>query len=132
MLHFLPTCAVKTFDEYAEKVFLPFMVHHLEDCNKIDCIWDRCIMSSLKEMTRVHRGSGLRIKVSGQTKLPRKWNDFLRDARNVKELFDFLTNKLRIMSVPENKEIFVTSGDDVIGIGTEHGMSQCNHEEADT
>ena len=36
------------------------------------------------------------------------------------------------MSVPENKEVFVTSGDDVIGIGTEHGMSQCNHEEADT
>ena len=132
VVHFLPTSAVKTFDEYAEKVFLPFMVHHLEDCNSIDCIWDRYITSSLKEMTRVHRGSGLHIKVSGQTKLPRKWNDFLRDARNVKELFDFLTNKLRIMSVPENKEIFVTSGDDVIGIGTEHGMSQCNHEEADT
>ena len=132
VVHFLPTSAVKTFDEHAEKVFLPFMVHHLVDCNRIDCIWDRYITSSLKEMTRVHRGSGLRIKVSGQTKLLRKWNDFLRDARNVKELFDLLTNKLRIMSVPENKEIFVTSVDDVIGIGTEHGMAQCNHEEADT
>ena len=132
VVHFLPISAVRTFDEYAEKVFLPFMVHHMEDCNRIDCIWDCYITSSLKEMTRVHRGSGLRIKVSGQTKLLRKWNDFLRDARNVKELFDFLTNKLRIMSVPENKETFVTSGDDVIGIGTEHGMSQCNHEEADT
>jgi len=46
--------------------------------------------------------------------------------------FDFLTNKLRIMSVTENKEIFVTSGDDVFDKGTEHGMSQCYHEETDT
>ena len=124
--------SLKSEETVNSQVFLPFMVRHLEDCNRIDCIWDCYITSSLKEMTRVYRGSGLRIKVSGQTKLPRKWSDFLRDARNVKELFDFLTNKLRIMSVPENKEIFVTSRDDVIGIGTEHGMSQCNHEEADT
>ena len=83
-------------------------------------------------MTRVHRGSGLCIKFSGPAKLPRKWNDFLRDARNVKELFDLLTDKLRSMRVLENKEAFVSSGDDVISIGTEHVMPQCNHEEADT
>ncbi len=69
---------------------------------------------------------------SSNTILPRKWNDFLRDGRNVKELFDFLTDKLRSMRVPENKEVFVTSENDVIGIGTEHEMSKCNHEEADT
>ncbi len=113
-------------------MFLPFIDHHLEDCSRIDCIWDRYITSSLKEMTRVHRGSGVCVKVSGQTTLPRKWNDFLRDGRNVKELFDFLTDKLRSMRVPENKEVFVTSENDVIGIGTEHEISKCNHEEADT
>ena len=40
VVHFLPTAAVKTFEEYAEKIFLPLMVHHLNDCNRIDCIWD--------------------------------------------------------------------------------------------
>ena len=40
IVHFLPTAAVKTFEENAEKIFLPLMVHHLTDCNRIDCIWD--------------------------------------------------------------------------------------------
>ena len=63
-------------------------------------------MSSLKELTRVHRGSGLHTKVSGQVQLPRKWNNFLREAKNKKELFDFLTEKMKTMEIPENKEIF--------------------------
>ena len=36
------------------------------------------------------------------------------------------------MRIPENKEAFVTSGDDVICIGTEHVMPQCTHEGSDT
>ena len=108
------------------------ILHHLEGTNRIDCVWDRYIASSLKELTQIHRGSGLRTKVSGQAKLLRKWNDFLRDARNKKELYDFLTDIVKNMEIPENKEVFITSEDRVFCKGTEHEMPQCNHEEADT
>ena len=120
IVHFLPTVAAKTFAEYADNVFLPFILHHLEGTNRIDFVWDRYIASSLKELTRIHRGSGLRTKVSGQAKLPRKWND----ARNKKELYDFLTDKVKSMEIPENKEVFITSEDRVFCKGMEHEMPQ--------
>ena len=47
--------------------------------------------NSIKGLTREHRGSGVRTKVSSQTKIPKKWEDFLRDSRNKTELFSFLT-----------------------------------------
>ena len=62
-------------------------------------------------MTRDNRGSGTRIKVSPQTKMTKKWDDFLRDSKNKTELFSFLTERVRTCaSVPENKAVFMTSG----------------------
>ena len=37
------------------------------------------ISDSLKESTREKRGTGIHSKVSGQTKIPGNWMDFLRD-----------------------------------------------------
>ena len=47
-------------------------------------------------LARTHRGSGLWTKVSGQTKLLRKWSDFLKVAANKKELYYFLTEQVGI------------------------------------
>ena len=56
---------------------------------RLDLVWDTYLPESLKESTREKRGKGVRRKVSGQTKLPGKWMDFLRDSKNKEELFAF-------------------------------------------
>ncbi len=87
---------------------------------------------SLKECTRAKRGKGLRRKVSGQTKLPSKWMDFLCDSKNKEELFAFLTTKISESAFPPGNIVYVTSGKSVLHSNTTNSMSNCNHEEADT
>ena len=87
---------------------------------------------SLKESTREKRGKGVRRKVSGETKLPGNWMDFLRDSVNKKELFAFLTSKVAQFSWPPDKAVYVTSEQGVVSIGDNSAMQNCNHEEADT
>ena len=78
------------------------------------------------------RGKGVRRKVSGKTKLPGNWMDFLRDPLNKKELFAFLTSKVEELKLPPAKAAYVTSGQAVVSIGASTPMKNCNHEEADT
>ena len=78
MVHILPIAAAKTLEEYAERVYLPFIYVIIWRAltELIECVGPllcrSSTMSSLKELTRVHRESGLRTKVSGQVQLPRK------------------------------------------------------------
>ena len=95
VVHFLPTSTANTFAEYANRIFIPFLLQQLRDAQRVDCVWDRYLVSSIKDSTREHRGSGTRTKVSAQTKLPKKWGDFLRDSN---------------ATVPEGKVVFITSG----------------------
>ena len=90
-------------------------------------------MYILKESTREKKGKGARRKVSGQTKLPGNWVDFLYDPSNKTELFSFLTSKVAKSNFPPNKAGYVTSGETVISVGqTSSVMADCNHKEADT
>ena len=86
VVHFFPMTAAKTLADYAKEIFVLFLLQQLENTSRVDCVWDRYVDCSIKELTRTHRGSGLRTKVSGQTKLPRKWSDFLKVAANKTEL----------------------------------------------
>ena len=72
VVHFLSTDSVKTFVEYADKVFIPFLLQQLQQACRVDCVWDRYLPHSIKEATREHRGHGTRTKVSQQTKMPKK------------------------------------------------------------
>ena len=152
VVHFLPTGVARTFAEYADKVFIPFVMYQLQQAHRVDCVWDRYIANSIKEATRQHRGCGIRTKVSEQTKMPKKWNDFLRVSENKQELFAFITDKVSLTKVPEGKSIYVTSGKtainysaacyyfnhsyyidtSVIALGGGEPMNGCNHEEADS
>ena len=58
VVHSLPTAHVKTFHDYAEKVFLPWIYQRLERSTRLDVIWDTYCEGSLKETTRRHRGKG--------------------------------------------------------------------------
>ena len=113
--------------------------------------------SCLKEATRQKRGKGIRRKVSGGTKLPPKWKDFLRESVNKQELFQFLTSKVAAHNWPEEKTLCVTSdkhlyssycivfpivtvcliqmlsiGNSVITVGSDSAMPECNYKEAGT
>ena len=55
IVHSLNSKQVTTFDEYGDKVFLPWTDRQLHCCDRIDIIWDRYIAGSLKESTREKR-----------------------------------------------------------------------------
>ena len=110
IVHFLNSKQVTTFDEYGDKVFLPWTDQQLHYCDRIDIIWDRYIAGSLKESTREKRGKGIRSKVQPQSKLPSNFADFLRDPSNKTELFGFLTDKAASHVYPSGKQVYITSG----------------------
>jgi len=110
IVHCLPTSCATTFDDYADKVFIPYLLQQLQDIPRLDVVWDTYIPDSLKASTRDKRGKGTRRKVAGQTKLPKNWMEFLRDSENKKELFAFLSSKVAHFSWPAEKTVFITSG----------------------
>ena len=63
------------------------------------------LIASRHLSTREKRGRGIRQKVAGKNKVPGKWNDFLRDDNNKKDLFDFLSGKLSYFEYPVGKEV---------------------------
>ena len=132
IVHMLPTASVATFKEYAECIFVPYILKQLETCQRIDIVWDTYITNSLKESTREKRGTGIRRKVEERNKIPLNWQDFLKDSNNKQELFALLSHKVAKMTVPDEKEVVITSGQDAIIVGTSHVIPRCDHEEADT
>ncbi len=70
----------------------------------------RYIDNSIKQAAREQRGHGTRTKVSAQTKMPKKWSDFLRVSQNKQELFSFLTKAITNMETAEEKILCATSG----------------------
>ena len=68
IVHFLPTKAVSTFNEYADKVFVPYINKQLQGCARVDIVWDLYLPDSLKESTREKRGRGVRRRCLVQPK----------------------------------------------------------------
>ena len=111
---------------------MPFLRHELQTVNRVDVVWDSYLDSSIKGATTEKQGAGLRCKVNPQTKIPLKWNDFLRDSSNKIELFSFLTNTAARQEVADMIELYITSNESIISIGNASSMPNCSHEEADT
>ena len=49
VVHFLTTNSITTFDDYANSVFIPYIVKNLEFSKRVDMVWDTYITSSIKE-----------------------------------------------------------------------------------
>ena len=109
VVHCLPT-SVSTFDEYSDKIFIPYLEKQLQSATRLDVVWDAYTPDSLKESTREKRGNDVRRKVSGKTKLPGNWMDFLGDSVNKKELFAFLTSKVAQFSWPHQGKLWFALG----------------------
>lgn len=50
----------KTFQDYADSIFVPYAKSQLEKTSRLDIIWDVYIPDSLKGTTRQKRGKGIR------------------------------------------------------------------------
>uniref|UniRef100_UPI00358DF69B uncharacterized protein n=1 Tax=Myxine glutinosa TaxID=7769 RepID=UPI00358DF69B len=134
LIHSLPGTTVqgKTFDEYFTKVFCPRIQHELKRAARVDIVWDQYRTMSIKATTREKRGTGTRQRVSGSAKVPGNWQNFLANAENKKELFSFLSTSIVQTPFQDGKQVYITSGDQVLNAGNGPPMGRCNHEEADT
>ena len=81
---------------------------------RTDIVWDTSLPDCLKESTREKRGKGVCRKVSGQTKLPGRWIDFLYDSKSKRNLFTFLTDKIAKLKFPPGKLVYATAGQSVL------------------
>ena len=99
---------MNTFADYSRNVFDTYIQKELQNCKRIDIIWDVYRDSSLKECTWEKRGRGIRMKVDGHAKFPKNFQDFFHDGKNKQELFDFLSSN--IISCSTEKNICVTLG----------------------
>lgn len=63
----LPVAGAITFDDFANKVFIPYI--RGQSSNRVDIVWDSYVPDSLKEATPEKGGKGVSSKVSESTKL---------------------------------------------------------------
>ena len=123
-----------TFDDYASKVFLPYVLSWFEKHERVDVVWDVYQKDSLKAETRRERGAGIRRRVTATTKIPGNWASFFRVDENKEELFMFLAEKMRTANVPQDKLLITTLKDSAISNPPRDltDIAPCDHEEADT
>ena len=126
--------AAKTFLDYAQQVFLPYIVSHLQHVGRIDVIWDQYFPDNLKLETRKKRGKRVCRRVEASTAIPGNWQEFLRIDENKTELFTFLATILTLTTSENDKVIISTYNSDVLCNHTIElsKLTPCTHEEADT
>ena len=127
--------ASRTFQHYADQVFVPHVKRQLDSARRVDIIFDRYFQDSLKATARSLRGEGNRRKVKANTPVPGNWKAFLRCDANKAELFSFLADQCTTVSCPEGKQIMSTKGELVLCNPKRNSIDQispCSHEEADT
>ena len=60
MVNILKPIAITTFEDYALKVFIPYLDRQLQNVSRLDIVWDQYLDNSLKAQTRMKRGKGVR------------------------------------------------------------------------
>ena len=134
VVNFLQGIPGKTFQEYGQDIFLPYLEGQLESTSRVDVVWDTYQDDSLKSQVRGDRGSGTRRRVTPKTKVPGNWKSFLRNDQNKGELFQYLSD-VALKAPITGREIYVTSVASVLSSDPNADvnlLSPCNHEEADT
>ena len=68
----------RTFHDYGNDAFLPYVRRQIEEVKTIDIVWDVYIENSLKKTTRCRRGKGVRRRVPDSSKIPGDWQSIFR------------------------------------------------------
>ena len=92
---------IRTFRDYSQLVFLPYIKHMLQDVVRVDVVWDIYKKNSLKTQTRQDRGSG----VDNTTKIPINLKNFLRCDANKDNFFKLLASALQEFEPPAQKQV---------------------------
>ena len=82
-----------TFEDYANIIFIPYILPWLNSAHRIDVVWDMYKPDSLKSYTRKKRGAGVRRQVKWTTLIPGNWRYFLCVDENKSELFSLLAQQ---------------------------------------
>ena len=91
---------VKTFKDYTDIVFLPYLIKELQVAKRVDVVWDSYYVNSLKAHTRQCRGTGNPLHISEKTRIPKNWRSFLRVDSNKTELFQFHASAIQSYITP--------------------------------
>jgi len=96
VIHMLNSSIATTFSGYYELIFKPYFTNQLKNSSQIDIVFDMILhdSNSLKAGTRECRGSGISIKVSDSTAIPKKFKQFICVNENKTQLFQLLAKKL--------------------------------------
>lgn len=124
----------KTFQQYIENRFLPFLSRETQTIKRFDIVWDMYLTNSLKALTRQKRGHGVRRKVLPTSLIPGNWQSFLRVDENKNELFKLLAEQI-ISKHKGDQELYCTYGEQVLCSPPRQdtdAIEPCSHEEADT
>ena len=114
VVHMLHSGTAKTFQEYADFVFGPYISSQIDKTSRVDVVWDVHLPESLKGTTRQKRGKGVRRRVSPSTTIPKSWKDFPRVDDNKTELLKFLAQHVTCLTVDEGKVLYATSAQNVL------------------
>lgn len=135
IVQMLPPGTVRTFEGYCQTVFGPYIERRVQSVERVDQVWDVYREGSLKRTTRERRGTGQRRQVTMSTRIPTDWKGFLRNDENKNERFLLLASYVVSMVIPDDKELYTTSGESVLSSTNRINLTNlapCTHEEADT
>ena len=135
IVQMLKPAASKTFEEYAQQIFIPYMTMKLQMVTRLDLVWDTYLADSLKGSTHAKWGQGVRRRVVAAAAIPGNWQNFLRVDSNKTELFRFLSAALMEWFDREAKQLVITDGEAVLIkplLPDLTSLAPCNHEEADS
>ena len=105
--------------------------------DRIDAVFDRYFDRSLKEATRISRGTGTRLKITELCGIPKNFESFLHVSQNKNDFNEYLAEKFISMHrdkqilVCTHKETILTSHQEIVGNNTEVKITECQSEEAD-
>ena len=68
-----PNGACKTFQDYAQQCYIPYIMAKLKIVLRIDVVWDIYLPNSIKSTARDKRGSGVRRRVQPDVNVPTNW-----------------------------------------------------------
>ena len=85
IVHMVKPGACRTFEEYSQKMCLPYITSQLETVSRVDIVCDRYLPSSLRQSTgdhRRHSGTMQKQRVIAGVPIPANWEAFLRSNAN--------------------------------------------------
>jgi len=133
VIHMLSPGVTKTFSEYCNNVFKPYIDSLLRSVSRIDIVFDRYFDSSLKSEARDSRGCGQWILVKPETIIPKNFKSFLAVGENKEQLFHLLSNF--ITQFDTEGKVVVSTFDEMVKCNNlsvnVDDISPCSAEEAD-